>query len=372
MKKIFWIISTITFFSILVLAFGLPRKMNLIERDSAINDKCMLGDNLVTDLLNELNQIQPQLILVGNSMLGEAVDQNEMTKLTGLQTVKVWLGGSGSAWWYLVIKNIFPDLAVKPKYVGIVFRDNYLTLPQHKVNGKHRWGIDAFAGSNEEVLNELAYYSSMSYPGLFMHKYFPLFNRREKYKESFEYQIKEAAAFLTGGESVSQVNEFIAEALDNEKMDSDMLHKRQLADELAQDEYKKDMNFRPEKSFLKYIIELCKEQGVALFFIRVKRLRDASDSKESPELLRYIAQLKRYLSERNIPLIDYTYDTSITKQHFGKGDHLNRGAGRKIFTASLSKRINGNIALLDRQLNLIAPVNRTASLSTSKYTDRTP
>lgn len=129
MQKTPWISLTLVIFFVLVFAFGLPRPMNLIERDTSINDKCMLGDSLVTDLINELNQIQPELVLVGNSMLGEAVDQKEISRLMGLSAVKVWNGGAGSAWWYLVVKNIFPQLVDKPRYVGVFFRDNFLTLP---------------------------------------------------------------------------------------------------------------------------------------------------------------------------------------------------------------------------------------------------
>ena len=99
----------------------------------------------------------------------------------------------------------------------------------------------------------------------------------------------------------------------NAKMDSMMLHRREIVDELAQDEYRKDMSFHPERSFLEHIITLCKEQNIALFFVRVKRLRDLKPHKQSPELLKYISQLNSYLDEQNIPLIDFTDNRQIIK-----------------------------------------------------------
>jgi hypothetical protein len=65
--------------------------------------------------------------------------------------------------------------------------------------------------------------------------------------------------------------------------------------------------------------------------------------------LSYISQLNDYLTSQGVPLIDFTNDPSITREHFGKGDHLNRQEGRKIFTVRLSELIKQNLAFLDKQ-----------------------
>ena len=350
MREISWLGLTTLFFILLALLFGAPRKMDLIDRNTYIDDQCMLDDSFVTDLLNELSQIRPKMMLIGSSMLGEAVDQKQITKLTGLPTVKVWYGGSGSAWWYLVVKNIVPKIDEKPKYIGIFFRDNYLTLPQHKINGKNKKAIDMFAGNDEEILDKLAYFNSMNSFQLLMYKYFPLINRRDFFKNSFENKIEKTSAFLLGLENSGQLKDALSSSFSNNKMNPEMLHERQLADEQAQDEYRKDMSFQPEKTFLKHIIDQCRAQGISLFFVRVKRLRDVTPNHKTDEnLLTYISQLNDYLLSQGVPLLDFTNDPKITRQHFGKGDHLNRKEGRKVFTARLSELIKQNLAFLDKQ-----------------------
>lgn len=303
----------------------------------------MIGDKRVSDVSGTINSQNPELILLGNSMLGEAVGQEEMSRALGLPSVKVWLGGSGSAWWYLVIKNIVSELPHKPKYIGIFFRDNYLTLPQHKTSGKHKSGIDAFAGAREETLDQLAYFNSMDSVELAAQKYLPLFNHRTQIKETFDRNLQQLTAKITDAGDVKKVKKLVAIAFDNDKMNPVMLDRRQLADELAQDEYRKDMSFHPDRSFLDHIIKLCEEQGIKLFFVRVKRSRDLRVNKQSPDLLAYMSLFNSYLSEKDIPLIDFTDDKQLVSKHFGKGDHLNRGSGRTLFTQLLAERIEKEV-----------------------------
>ncbi len=343
MRNLIWTCVTISFFFLLILSFGLPKEMELINRKPNNTAKILVGDKQILNLPETLSGMNADLILLGSSMLGEAVSQEKMSQALGISTSKVWLGGSGSAWWYLVTKNVLPELPHKPKYLGIFFRDNYLTLPQHKTSGKHKSGIDSLAGKNEEVLDRLAYFNSMNFVELALQKNLPLLNHRERIKEKFEQILKKMTAMIAGLANDKKVDELIAIAFDNAKMDDGMLHRRQIADELAQDEYRKDMRFRPDRSFLTSIIRLCEEQDVTLFFVRVKRVRDLKPHKQNAALLNYISRLGSYLAEQNIPLIDFTDNRQIQKKHFGRGDHLNRGSGRVLFTELLAQQIKNEI-----------------------------
>lgn len=347
MRNFAWTCLTLSFFFVLVLSFGFPEKMDLISRNSNVEGKSLIGDQYDPDLLAKLSRMKPDLVLLGNSMLGESVAQDNISKTLGVSSAKVWLGGAGSAWWYLVIKNILSELDHKPKYVGIFFRDNYLTLPQHKTAGKHKRGIDAVSGEQEPLLNQLAYFNEMNSVGIAIHRYLPLFNQRSQLKEMFEENLKKTVAKVTGLSGIEKVNANIAVAFDNARMNPVMLDRRQIADEHAQDEYRKDMSFHPENSFLAHIVRMCREQGVSLFFVRVKRVRDLKPHKQSPELLKYISQLNSYLDEQNIPLIDFTDNKEIQRKHYGKSDHLNRGSGRTLFTSLLAEQIKDKVILFD-------------------------
>ena len=64
------------------------------------------------------------------------------------------------------------------------------------------------------------------------------------------------------------------------------------------------------------------------------------------ELEKTVKQQRDYLDESKIPLIDYTENCRIKEEHYGKGDHLNRSSGRRLFISLLANDLSRN-ALLD-------------------------
>ena len=115
------------------------------------------------------------------------------------------------------------------------------------------------------VLDELAYFNGMSYPELLMHKYLPLLNRREYFNKYVENKIQELTGFITGIVSTDHVIDLMSETFEDKNMNSDLLHERQLADELANDEYKTNMIFRPEKHSSSISLKFVKNRGFRYF-----------------------------------------------------------------------------------------------------------
>ncbi|WP_417912905.1 hypothetical protein [Candidatus Electronema sp. TJ] len=323
-------------FALFTLPFGLPQRMALVDRQITPQAAGMVGDKYYDDVVRKLNHRQPELILIGNSMLGEGVDERQLESLLDMPAAAVWNGGVGSAWWYLAVKNIIPQLKKKPVLVGIVFRDNHLTLPAMRVTGKHKPLIDRLAGENEALLDRLAYLSQENFLSLQLKKHIPLFNKREYYKQAVDVVLKRAASILLRLPNTKSVDQAAASVFASGKMIPALLNQRQLDDERQQDSAKEDMTFQPEKTFLKPIIELCREQNIQPVFIRVKRRRDLEPGKQPPELLAYMDNLRKYLQNNKAHLLDYTDHHAIQKEHFGEGDHLNRQSGRQLFTVLLA------------------------------------
>jgi hypothetical protein len=339
MKEILQILLTIAMFVILSIPFGLPRRMDLIERDTAISPRCLVDDNEIEDVRSYLQEKQPEVILLGNSMLGTSVDEAKMNNLLGMNVSKVWLGGSGSAWWFLFLKNIVADLEVKPNHIFIFFRDNYLTLPQHKTAGYHKIGIDNFAGPDEELLDSRAYFNTMSRVEFFLYRYLPLVNKGTYFKEKANLFVKDSLGRIWKIGGANEVDKAISTVFADDRMNGEMFEQRHLADEKAQDLYREDMRFRPDESFLSAIIDQCRKHNISLAFVRVKRVRDLQKGKQSKELLEYMARLNTYLDKEGVALIDFTNEDRLKHPHFGKSDHLNRGIGREYFTRILSEQI---------------------------------
>ncbi|MCI5145657.1 MAG: hypothetical protein D3923_09020 [Candidatus Electrothrix sp. AR3] len=323
-------------FLLFSLPFGVPTRMSLVDRQVSSEASCMVGDKLYNDVVQKLNRRNPQIVLIGSSMLGEAVEQNMLSAMLSKPAAAVWTGGAGSAWWYLVIKNIIPRMKKKPSVIGVFFRDNFLTLPKHRVNGNHKNFIDDFSTEHEELLDRLAYLDQLNIVTLFMQKYLPIFNKKNLYKKKFDRALKNTVAHMYHFDNTKKVNQSIADVFANQNMNDAFLHERQLADDKKHYEYKGQMQFLPKKTFLEPIIRLCHDRGISLVLIRVKRRRDLQAGQQPLKLLTYMAALKKYFKKNGVYLIDYTENQSIKLQHFGRGDHLNRQSGRQLFTSMLA------------------------------------
>ena len=67
----------------------------------------------------------------------------------------------------------------------------------------------------------------------------------------------------------------------------------------------------------------------------ISRSRPRSAGSESAALRAYIEQLRAYLNQRGVPLIDFTTESRLGEDLYVDGDHLSR-AGRAVFTALLA------------------------------------
>ena len=180
----------------IVLSFGFPVKKALVERKGVLSQKCNVGDKIVDNLSNEINKEKPDIILLGNSMLGNGVEQVMFEREIGQKSMVVWLGGSNSAWWYLVVKNVIAQSNFKPKYLVVFFRDNFLTLPHYRSKGRYRSQIDKFATENEPVLDRVLYFNDVNFVSLLAQSYIPLFRSIDRIKEEFRYNLIKTASFI--------------------------------------------------------------------------------------------------------------------------------------------------------------------------------
>jgi len=121
---------------------------------------------------------------------------------------------------------------------------------------------------------------------------------------------------------------------DDAALDPEQFGKRQLEAERVGDEFAFDRDVAV--SFLPAMVELAAAHRVQLAFVRMKRRRDLEPDREPAGLPRYEQQLVAWLAERRISVIDFTHDDRLRAEHYAVGDHLSRGAGRRLFTVLLA------------------------------------
>ncbi|MDH3349414.1 MAG: hypothetical protein OEM02_15110 [Desulfobulbaceae bacterium] len=354
MKNLLQPLLILTIFFITLFYFDTPEEYNKVNRTDKLKDSCMLSDKMHHGIIKQINQEQPDIILLGNSMLGEGVGDQQLSKLLGLKALKVWNGGSASAWWYLTLKNIFPKCKHRPRYIGIFFRDTFLTLPKYRVNGKYKIVINNFARKDDIVLDRLAYLDDQSFVKYYMKYYFPLYRDRTDLRNSFDLKIEELVEKITGAE---QTKPYMKSCFSQERLNKDLVNQSQLQAESFKNSKMEERKFTPTRSFLPHMIEESKKLGVKIFFVRVKRLRDLDPEAEPEEVKQYINQLSSYLAEENIPFLDFTHQPGLKKEHYIRGDHLTRGAGRTLFTRLLAERINQDILTPGRPPNKAGEVS---------------
>ncbi|MCP4709018.1 MAG: hypothetical protein GY869_10360 [Planctomycetes bacterium] len=163
-KPLFHVICALTVVAMANIFYWSPGE-SLIQRDPAID----------LSQIKKINSYQSEIILVGNSILDEAVNELYLSNLLQAQTQKFTWGGSATATWYLFLKNIIIPAQHKPKTVAFFFRDHFLTDPTFRTTGEYKETVDEFAGPHEPLLDRLAYLDNMNPLFYHLYRYWPLY-----------------------------------------------------------------------------------------------------------------------------------------------------------------------------------------------------
>lgn len=279
-----------------------------------------------------LNQYKPQLVLMGNSMLTEGVDQRGFMSYTQKRTLFFARGGSASAWWYLGLKNIIAESNTKPKLLAVFFRDDFLTKPKFRTTDTYKLAINDLANISEPLLDRLAYLNGMDYPTYMLSKLSPLFQQKDNIRKDVESFIKgTCVSYLVSADTV-KIDNAMANVFHKKNMNQKLMTAKQLTAESTASKGKANFQTKLKKSFLPQMIDIAKENDIQLVFLRIKRRRDVNPNAQSEYLKNYVVDLQEYLTSHNIDLIDFTDDSRLKLEHYADGDHLDRKKGRPIFT----------------------------------------
>jgi hypothetical protein len=292
--------------------------------------------------------IKPKIVFLGNSIMDEAIDEREFSRLTATQTIKIWYGGSASAWWYLALKNVILKAPHKPQIVVLFFRDHFLTDPTYRATGKHKQKIDAVAEQSEPVLDRLTYLDNMNAVIYLLFRYCPLYQQRDKIKNQLETIVKDRFVCGLTGLEQGMPDRAIERLFDEKNLNKELLTIRQIAAESAGSNELYNFPQELDRSFLPHMIKMSKQNNIQLVFVRTKRRRDVEPNKQPKALQKYIKNLEDYLAKNRVVFIDFTDDKRIKIEHYGSGDHLSRSGGRQLFTKILTEKMLPIIQNLDR------------------------
>jgi hypothetical protein len=283
--------------------------------------------------VSDLRYLQPGSVVIGDSMAGSRIDERRLGELAGKPVAPLLQPGSGSAFWYLALKNWVIPSGITPRLVLIFFRDGNLTDVMFRLDQQFRWALDQAALDREDELD-----------AVIRRRLGPLQQARIATEQAIgvdraRTRLEPAlAAFPAWVMIPSRRRRAELTTQLNERFGLDHLRRMEAADVEAAEP---DVNFARDvdRSVLPLMLRDARQAGLTLCFVRVQRRPIANrPPPQSPGLRRYIDSLRSYVTEQGAFFHDDTGDPAMTLDLYADGDHLARRA-RRFYTENLYARL---------------------------------
>ena len=295
-----------------------------------------LGPQFEADIKREhisgIEENRSDYVLIGDSVLYEGVDPLQLSEELGENVYSLAIPGSGTASWYLAIKNVVLEANHHPGNIVIFFRNTMLTVPQYRTTGRYLDLLDDYATRNEPLLLELAFINQMSPVERFAQQYIPLYSARLEIREDLDNLLRYAPASRLLKCDRECTDDAVSSIFGRE-VDPSALN--QLMEDAAQTLYSpQEMDFERQldESLLPPLIRLAQQNHINLLFIRTRIY-----GPEPSALADYSHSLDTYLQEQeNVFLIDFSSDPRITIDYYVDSLHMN-SYGKQEFTKILAE-----------------------------------
>lgn len=286
--------------------------------------------------IDELRRGRPLWVFIGDSMLGTRIDPSYLGELSATHDELVaflYNPATGPAWWYLSFKNHFMASGITPRAVFVFFRDTNLTDTLFRVASLYGNALDDVAHADEPELNAAI---TARKRGLWS---------RVHSTAVRAYGTDVANGWLEPGIRRWFVNWRFPDPRVRLRFDQslgerfDLAHLRSdVAADLAGPNEAADFARDLPSSVLPLMIDLARQRGVQLCFVRVQRRpRGTTPPTQSPNLVRYLSDLERYLAANGALYHDDWGDPEMPESIYADGDHVRN---RRHYTAVFRRRLD--------------------------------
>jgi hypothetical protein len=290
-----------------------------------------------------LNEEDPQILVLGDSIVETNVDKHWLAEGSGKRVSIISEGGAGSALLYLILKNNIANADSKPDTMIVLFRDTVLTSTAFRVHGNFLAMIDEFAGTDDELVLQLAIRDRMNPLEKLAEAYFPPYWARSNLQAILISRVLYLPTRLLLNCNLECSDEAMNRVFGNQNFDPDQFNRAiNLAENFLYTDENLDFENQIDRSFLPEIIRLCKENNIKLILVRTKTLRFSRENPEPPALNEYMNDLNSYVRRNDIPLIDFAHSDRLSPALFKDINHLNSD-GKKVFTEMLVEAIRPNL-----------------------------
>lgn len=297
-------------------------------------------------LIEDLRNVQPDFLFVGNSLLDSRLDREHLDEITHpRKSAFVVERGSGSAVWYIFLKHHIIPSGVNPKMTFIFFQDIVLTCPE---KGLAPWMqekcLNWLKGPDPVLDDVLAGVPGnwKEYADYYVRSLYPIQNRRG-YVQKVLHDISRV-----GWDKYSRAENALTpdEVLLLQEEVNDLFSPgrlRQFAAEkvgAVEDKERFDFHENYPKSFLPHILRLARENDLPLCFVRMKMRPSGTNAgtELSRRLSEYSASLRECLEESGCPLLDFSSDSEIDVSWYSSGDYIGKDF-RKRYTEKFVRKL---------------------------------
>lgn len=282
--------------------------------------------------------------LIGNSMLNSRIYTPHLNAVSSWNCRKLGIGGTQSAIWWLLFKNILLASGARPLWVTVFFRESDLTWPDFRITGKNAILIHSLKKRHEPEWDQVmagrdAAISSVSSTAA--ERVFGV----EGHDDWARRRIQDASFELTALEGVKRGKRRLEL---NELFSLDALRGDLGDDGGGRDEPDTSASASPEAalkppdpgmyaqaptvfdpspsaSFLPHFVALAAAHDIRLHFHRVKRRPDGQGRRlELPVFQRYQEDLQEYLRAHHCAYSDESGDLELNLAWYKDGDHIDK------------------------------------------------
>jgi hypothetical protein len=286
--------------------------------------------------LDDLARLRPEIIVIGDSMAGTRIDPRILSELSGKRSYAILQAASGSAFWYLALKNWVIPSGAAPGVVFVFFRDTNLTDVMFRLDDAYRGHLDRAAHDREDELNavvaartgplrtEVEHAVEDAYGSAEARRWMvPIF--ADRLTRLIEPGQRRRAAFV--------------EAM-NDRLDYHHMRPVAAADIGAAADRDADFDRFINRSVLPLMLTDAARAGIRLFFVRVQRRPEGGrPPAQSAALQEYTRRLREYILAHGARWHDDNGDAALSIDMYGDGDHLAREA-RARYTEIFWNRIH--------------------------------
>ncbi len=284
----------------------------------------------------DLQYGRPTWVFIGDSMMGTRIDPIHLGEISSTHDEVVsflYNPATGPAWWYLAFKNHLIASGVKPRVTFVFFRDTNLTDTLFRLESLYGTALDDVAHADEPELDAVV---AARKGGVWS---------RVRSAAVRTYETDVTASWLEPAVRRWFVNYRYPDVPARLRFDQSLNERFDLANlrgDVAADlsgpneaaDFARDL----PTSVLPLMIRLAKDHDLPLCFVRVQRRPDGTTPPEqTPNLVRYVAALKRYLNENGMLFHDDWGDPAMPESIYADGDHVR---DRRLYTDVFRRRLD--------------------------------